>query len=335
MTLVVKPNYTKLWASGGAIVEPSDAKKQLGWAAEVPPHQWENWSQNRQDTMLAHINQRGVTEWDTLSNYEAGGLSYVQGSNGTLYKSVAASGPLSTVQNPTTDTTATYWIPALYGTGNVLSTLPLASLDVTTTPAGKWSYTGTSVGTKPTGSSANGSVDITRYSANIIKQVWTDVTGGSAIPPRTWTRTSYAVNTFGSWVESYTTSNVVGTASQTGGLPTGAIIEYTVIDALKHCIRYADGTQVVYASIVGATAAAITTPFFGGFVSTNLFGSSYAAKPFTVILSVVVNPLDSQSFGAVVDTITLTSASFRATSVTSQASSVSRNLQYVIYGRWF
>lgn len=118
---ITKPDMEFIWASGGAIVEPSDTKKQLGWTAEVPPHQWENWIQNRQDQYLAHINERGIPEWDGLTNYLASGLSYVQGSDGVVYKSVAASGPATTIQDPTTDATDTYWTVAFADVGAFLT----------------------------------------------------------------------------------------------------------------------------------------------------------------------------------------------------------------------
>ena len=121
MTLITKPDFTYVWASGGAVVAPNDSKKQLGWVAEAPPFQYDNWLQNRQDQMLAHINQRGMPAWDGLTNYEAGGLSYVQGSDGKVYKSVAASGPSATVQNPTTDGTDTYWTIAFADVGAFLT----------------------------------------------------------------------------------------------------------------------------------------------------------------------------------------------------------------------
>lgn len=121
MPLITKPDFTYVWASGGAIVAPNDTKKQLGWVAEAPPFQWDNWLQNRQDQMLAHINQRGIPAWDGLTNYEAGGLSYVQGSDGKVYKSVAASGPASVVSNPTTDVTDTYWTVAFADVGAFLT----------------------------------------------------------------------------------------------------------------------------------------------------------------------------------------------------------------------
>lgn len=120
MASISKPDYSYIWASGGAVVEPSNTKKQTGWGPEVPPFQWENWIQNRQDQMLAHINQRGIPEWDGQTEYEAGGLSYVQGSDGKIYKSVLASGPSTTTQDPTTDD-GTYWEEAFISPNDALT----------------------------------------------------------------------------------------------------------------------------------------------------------------------------------------------------------------------
>ena len=103
-----KPNFQYVWASGGAIVTPSDVKIQTGWTAEVPPFQWENYLQNRQDEAILHLFQKGISEWDALSNYyftASGVRSYVQGSDGNIY--VAVQDNIN--QNPTTDATDTYW----------------------------------------------------------------------------------------------------------------------------------------------------------------------------------------------------------------------------------
>jgi hypothetical protein len=106
MALINKPDYSEIWASGGSIVEPSDVKKQTGWTAEVPPYQWENWIQNRQDQMLAHINQHGIAVWDAETEYQSG-KSYVQGSNGLIYVALQT----HTNQNPVTDVSNVYWFP--------------------------------------------------------------------------------------------------------------------------------------------------------------------------------------------------------------------------------
>lgn len=108
MAEVNKPEYTFQWSSGGAIVAPSDGKIQTGWTAEVPPFQWENWSQNRQDNAITHLFQKGVSVWSATGEYyftSAGERSYAQGSNGTIYVAVAD----SVNQNPVTDTANTYW----------------------------------------------------------------------------------------------------------------------------------------------------------------------------------------------------------------------------------
>lgn len=104
MAEISKPDYTYLWSSGGAVVAPSNVKIQTGWTAEVPPFQWENWSQNRQDQAIAHILQHGISVWDALTEYQAG-KSYVTGSNGKVYVAVQT----HTNQNPVTDTSEAYW----------------------------------------------------------------------------------------------------------------------------------------------------------------------------------------------------------------------------------
>lgn len=86
MAEIVKPNMNTVWANGGAIIAPSNTKIQQGWTAEIPPHQWENWVQNRQDQALLYIMQKGIPEWDNATEYFAN-RSFVQ-RNGNLYKAI-------------------------------------------------------------------------------------------------------------------------------------------------------------------------------------------------------------------------------------------------------
>jgi hypothetical protein len=92
------------------------------------------------------------------------------------------------------------------GDGGILNTgnAPvIVSLDTTASmPSGLMRFSsGVSLGTRPTGAALNGSVFVERFSATIVKQTWTDVVGGSAIAPRSWVRTSSALNTWGAWTE--------------------------------------------------------------------------------------------------------------------------------------
>lgn len=108
---IVKPDLSQQWASDGDKIAPSGAKIQAGWGPEIPPYQWENFIQNRQDEMLAYLNERGIPEWDNRTDYIGDGKSYVQGSDGVIYKSVTDNGLSTTVQDPVVDSAGTYWTP--------------------------------------------------------------------------------------------------------------------------------------------------------------------------------------------------------------------------------
>lgn len=58
-----------------------------GWTQVKPPYEVENWIQNQQSQFNAYINQLGVPEWDTDTEYQSG-KSYVQGSDNRIYKCI-------------------------------------------------------------------------------------------------------------------------------------------------------------------------------------------------------------------------------------------------------
>lgn len=96
MAEIIKPNMANLWASGGAVVAPSAAKIDLGWTAEIPPHQYQNWHQNRSDSAIGYMFQHGIPEWDSSTEYFSNS-SFVQ-SSGLLYVSITD----NSNQNPST-----------------------------------------------------------------------------------------------------------------------------------------------------------------------------------------------------------------------------------------
>lgn len=86
MAQFTKPTtINQVWASAGIISAPANLKITQGWSVEIPPYQYFNWSQNRVDSFMAHINQMGIAVWDQNTEYQAG-KSYVQGSDGIIYK---------------------------------------------------------------------------------------------------------------------------------------------------------------------------------------------------------------------------------------------------------
>lgn len=100
MALYAKPNNINIvWASGGDRVAPDAAKIATGWLAEIPPRQYFNYIDWKQDQFIAYSNQLGIPEWDNNTEYQAN-KSIVQGSNGVVYQCLVT----HTNSDPITDT---------------------------------------------------------------------------------------------------------------------------------------------------------------------------------------------------------------------------------------
>lgn len=117
MVAITKPiNLSLTWASSGDILDPGDIKYATGWQVEIPPRQWFNYLDNRQDEAIAHINQHGIAVWDASTEYQYGAgtvKSLVMGSNGTIYRTLTT----NTNQNPTT-TVGVHWEIAFANAGD-------------------------------------------------------------------------------------------------------------------------------------------------------------------------------------------------------------------------
>lgn len=99
MPEITLPDVSLQWSSGGDILKPSDTKIQQGWAVEIPPRQWFNWLDNRQDQAIAHIAQHGISVWSPTLEYQAN-KSYVQGSDGIVYKAITTNTNINPVGGP-------------------------------------------------------------------------------------------------------------------------------------------------------------------------------------------------------------------------------------------
>lgn len=101
MVNFVKQDMTNIWAELGDYVAPDSSKITQGWLVEVVPRQYWNWIENRQDKMLAYLSQKGIPEWDNVTEYIIN-KSYVQHNN-VVYKCIQT----GTNKDPSTETT--YW----------------------------------------------------------------------------------------------------------------------------------------------------------------------------------------------------------------------------------
>lgn len=114
MSEFLKPdNLNVVWASGGDRLFPGNTKYASGWGVEIPPRQYFNEIDYKQDQMLAHINQRGVVEWDADTEYQVD-KSYIQGASGTIYRCILT----HSGQNPDLDVANTYWEIAFANAGD-------------------------------------------------------------------------------------------------------------------------------------------------------------------------------------------------------------------------
>lgn len=88
MPNIIKPtDINKIWSASGDVLAPSDTKIAQGWGVEIPPRQYFNYIDGKQDQAIAHINQHGIALWDSLTEYQAN-TSYTQGSDGVIYKAL-------------------------------------------------------------------------------------------------------------------------------------------------------------------------------------------------------------------------------------------------------
>lgn len=114
MAVINKPNdLSTIWSSSGDLVKPTPTKIATGWEVEVPPRQWFNWLDNRQDQAIAHINQFGIPVWDSVTEYQ-GGRSFTTGSDGRVYRCVVT----NIGNNPAADTAGTYWQAVVGGSSD-------------------------------------------------------------------------------------------------------------------------------------------------------------------------------------------------------------------------
>lgn len=95
-------------------------------------------------------------------------------------------------------------------------------------------------------------------------------------------------NVWSAWRLEYNQANIIGTVSQSGATPTGAIIE-SGSNANGSYVRYADGTQECYGGLI-STPSAQTWSFPAAFVSGTVIVQGCSAGGASNAFFVAVNP---------------------------------------------
>lgn len=137
--------------------------------------------------------------------------------------------------NDETDTTI-----GQYGLGITGPGPEIADIDATDTASGMYNFTGTTTNhaSLPTGFSGNsGVIKVDRFNASLLTQsVWRNNFGGGK-----WTRIYQT--SWSDWYQEFSHNNLIGTVSQSGGDPTGAILEEGN-NANGYYVRFASGYQI-------------------------------------------------------------------------------------------
>lgn len=124
--------------------------------------------------------------------------------------------------------------------------------------------------------------------------------------------------------------NLVGTVSQSGGVPTGAIIERGS-NANGEYVRYADGTQICFTGPRTSSGTAWKTSFY-----TLTFAAAFSGVP-VIDFSLARDSSAYSSIAVLIDDGTSpTSTGFKVggpLGVTDTGTSL--NIRYIAIGRWY
>jgi hypothetical protein len=125
-------------------------------------------------------------------------------------------------------------------------------------------------------------------------------------------------------------ANILGAVTQTGGVPTGAVIEQGS-NANGNFVRFADGTQICWRRI--AQNVPIANSHDWGFRSSGLaitYPAAFVAQPRLAMTAVELTAL-----GASAASITATGFNIVFLSAASVSTSAGRSADYIAIGRWF
>jgi hypothetical protein len=181
-----------------------------------------------------------------------------------------------------------------------------------------------------------GTVIVGRYNAAAYNQIFIPRVGDSTANPQLYTRgfrsSSGGVDGWSAWVEAYTTGNLLGTVSQTGGTPTGSVIQRGS-NSNGEYVRFADGTQICTKTISGLSLAC-NNAFHGGFRTdeqTWTFPVTFSANVHGGCVAVTERTAVSGGFGTSLGTA---NATWYLTTVATQTAQ-DRSARLMAVGRWF
>jgi hypothetical protein len=226
-----------------------------------------------------------------------------------------------------------------FGLGATEDAPLLADLDAVDIPAGTYRYAAGTAGTRPATvpASAEGSLVLVRETAGRCAQYLQD---DDATAPGLYHR-AHRAGAWTDWARIHTGGSLLGPVSETGGLPTGAVIEQGS-NEIGHYLKLADGTMMTWqttdlGSGVAAGNGTWASPYSTD-VQTLSFPAVFAAPPVPSVTfgngagsnahtrTMVASFADVQSDGL---------TGFRARRIGKDATDVNVLAHVTAIGRWF
>jgi hypothetical protein len=148
-----------------------------------------------------------------------------------------------------------------FGLGTAISLTAADNLDTILTSGLFYnSSSGNTTGNNYPLASAGALIVVARSSTNVIQKFISYGGTSTASGLREFTR-SWGTSGWGPWVEQFHQGSLLGTVSQSGGVPTGKVIERGS-NANGEYVRFADGTQICTAIAAGVDAATAAGPIY-------------------------------------------------------------------------
>ena len=145
----------------------------------------------------------------------------------------------------------------------------------------------------------------------------------SRVSLRQWFRAgSGSPTTWSNWIEVYTQDNILGTVSQSGGDPTGAVIQRGS-NANGEFVRFADGTQICRLNLTSSNSSSTTWTYpavFAGSASSDISASANVVQSSLELASVTFLSRST------------TSIAFNATNASGR---IEVPVMLTAIGRWF
>ena len=213
----------------------------------------------------------------------------------------------------------------LYGIG-VTTGVSVSNFDATDIPSGMYQVQNAS-GTNP--GTAYGFLLVERYGPGGIKQTFTHI-GTTATPRMAYRTYNNNTSTWNPWRQIFHQGNILGTVSQSDGVPTGAVIERGS-NANGGYVKFADGTMICFVAFTGEVSVS-------AYGTTGLnYGAAEVTLPatFYLIQGGACSGQDQSRVGIFTYASSSSTTVGKAYYITSSSSVSQTSSRFIFFGRWF